>query len=125
MSDQRSKSENGSASLASAVARALRAWRPRRPVSLFLLFAMIVALLLGVQVVKVLDDPRQFAFLLSLYFVFFMVVIARATMDLFDVIREHVREREGVFRETFTRDGFANDLGQRVAKGDRGSWPEL
>lgn len=105
--------------------RGLREWRPRRPVSLFLLAAMVAVLILGVQIVYVLDDPRRFAFYLSVYFVFFLIVIARATMDLFDVLREHVHEREGLFRETFAKDGFAEELGQHVAKGERDSWPEF
>jgi hypothetical protein len=86
--------------------------------------AMIVVLVLGVQFVYVRDDPRRFAIFLSMYFIFFLVVIARALVDFFDVIREHVREREGLFRETFAKDGFSEELGRRVSKGDPGSWPE-
>ena len=104
--------------------RGLARWRPGRPVSLFLMFAMIVALILGAQIGYVRDDPKRFAFVLSLLFIFFMVVIARAVVDFFEVIREHLREREGLFRETFTKDGFSEELGRRVAKGDPGSWPE-
>jgi len=100
-------------------------WRPRRPVSLFLLFAMLIVLLLGVQIVYIKEDPKRFAFFLSLYFLFFLVVIARAVVDFFDVIREHMREREGLFRETFAKDGFADELGARVGKGNRDSWPEF
>lgn len=125
MSELQPKPDPGLTTFWGIFLRALGRWRPRRPVSLFLLVAMIVALLFGVQIAKVLDNPRQFAFLLSLYFVFFLVVIARATMDLFDVIREHVRDHEGVFRETFARDGFAQELGQHVAKSERGSWPDF
>ncbi len=104
--------------------RGLAGWRPRRPVGLFLMVAMIVVLLLGAQFVNVRDDPKRFAFFLSLLFIFFAVVITRALVDFFDVIREHLREREGIFRETFTKDGFTEELGRRVAKGDPGSWPE-
>lgn len=105
--------------------RRLRAWRPRRPVSLFLMAAMLVVLVLGAQVWYVIDDPKGFAFFLSLYFVFFFVVIGRATVDMFDIVREHVRDRERLFRDTFTGDGFSQELGQHVAKGDRSSWPEF
>jgi len=122
---ERDTDARGPETLGGYLRRGLHGWRPRRPVSLFLLVAMVAVLVLGVQIVYVLDDPRRFAFFLSLYFVFFLVVIARATMDLFDVMREHVRERESLFRETFAKDGFAEALGQRVAKGERDSWPEF
>lgn len=105
--------------------RGLRNWRPRRPVSLFLLVAMLVMLVLGVQFVYVRDDPKRFAFFLSLYFIFFFVVIARALVDFIEVMREHVRERERLFRETFVKDGFAQELGAHVTQHDRNSWPEF
>ncbi len=122
---ERETGVRGPQTLGGFLRRGLRQWRPRRPVSLFLLVAMVAALVLGVQIVYVLDDPRQFAFFLSVYFVFFLIVIARATMDFFDVIREHVRERESLFRETFLKDGFAQELGQRVTQGERDNWPEF
>jgi len=105
--------------------RGFRAWRPLRPVSLFLMGAMLVVLILGAQVWYVIDDPKGFAFFLSLYFVFFLVVIGRAVADMLDIAREHVRDRERIFKDTFANDGFAQELGQRVAKGDRSSWPEF
>lgn len=105
--------------------RGLRSWRPRRPVSLFLMAAMLVVLVLGAQVWYVIEDPRGFAFFLSLYFIFFLVVIGRATVDMFDIVREHMRDRERLFRDTFADDGFSQELGRRVAKGDRSSWPEF
>lgn len=114
-----------SPTLGERLTRQFRQWQPRRPVSLYLMVAMLVALLLGGQVVYVRDDPKKFAFLLSLYFIFFLVVIVRATLEFFDVIRQHVREREGLFRETFTEDGFAAELGQRVGEHDAESWPDV
>ncbi len=87
--------------------------------------AMVVALLMGGQIVYVRDDPKKFAFLLSLYFIFFLVIIVRAVLEFFDVVRQHVREREGLFRETFAKDGFAAELGQRVGEQDADSWPEV
>lgn len=105
--------------------RGFRAWNPRRPVSLYLMVAMLVALLLGAQVVYVRDDPKRFAFFLSLYFVFFLMIIVRAVLEFFDVIREHVREREGLFRETFAEDGFSAELGERVSRREVDSWPDF
>lgn len=106
------------------VLRELREWRPRRPVSLFLLVTMVIVLLFGAQIWYLIDNPKGFAFFLSLYFIFFLVVIGRAVADMFDIAREHLRDRERIFRDTFTTDGFSQELGQRVAKGDRSSWPE-
>jgi len=104
--------------------RSLRTWTPQRPVSFFLLIAITVALLFGLQFVYVRENPKQFAFLLSIYFVFFSVVIFRAILDAFDILREHIRERERVFRETFGGDEFAAELGERVRRADPDSWPE-
>ncbi len=104
--------------------RRLTQWRPRQRVSLFLMIAMIVALLLGVRIIEVRGDPRGLAWFLALYFVFFLLVIGRAVFELFDIVREHVRDREAVFRTTFAEDGFSGELGRRVGKSDGGSWPE-
>lgn len=125
MGERRPDEPNPPVTFAGIFARELRAWRPRRPVSLFLMGAMLVVLILGAQVWYVIDDPKGFAFFLSLYFVFFLVVIGRAVADMFDIAREHMRDRERIFKDTFATDGFAEELGQRVAKGDRSSWPEF
>lgn len=91
----------------------------QRPVSFYLLFAMIAVLLLGGQVVYIKDDPRQFALFLSLYFVFFFVLIFRAILDFFDIARAHFRQSEVLLTETFAEDGFAARLGQGVAAHER------
>lgn len=110
--------------LSGVVLHQLREWRPRRPVSLFLLVTMVIVLLFGAEIWYLIDSPKGFAFFLSLYFIFFLVVIGRAVADMFDIVREHLRDRERIFRDTFANDGFSQELGQRVAKGDRSSWPE-
>jgi hypothetical protein len=104
--------------------RRLLTWRPRHRVSLFLMLAMVVALILGLQIVGVREDPKGLAWFLALYFVFFLMVIGRAIFEIFDIIREHVREREAVFRKTFADGDFSAELGRRVGKADGGSWPE-
>jgi uncharacterized membrane protein YesL len=88
------------------------------------MIAMTVALFLGAQMAQVRDDPKKFAFLLSLYFVFFLVIIIRAVLEFFDIVREHVRDREAIFRKTFGEGDFSVELGRRVGKTDAGSWPE-
>lgn len=102
----------------------LRNRRPRHRVSLLLMIAMTVVLLLGVQLVQVQDDPKRLAWFLSLYFVFFLIVIGRAVFEMFDIVREHIRERESVFKATFHEGDFPGELGRRVGKSDAGSWPE-
>lgn len=86
-----------------------------RPVSFYLLLGMIAVLLFGGRFVYIRDDPRQFALFLTLYFLFFFVVIFRATLDAFDIFREHFRRHEGLFRDTFASDDFAERLGAQVA----------
>ena len=93
---------------------ALREAHARRPVSFYLMFAILIVVLLGAQVIYVKDDPRRFAFFLSLNFLFFFVVLFRAIIDFFDIIRGHFRENEAVFRDTLGEDGFVNELGRRV-----------
>jgi hypothetical protein len=103
----------------------LTVWpRRRHGVSLFLLLAMTVAIFLGVQYVEVRDDPKRFAWFLGLYFIFFLIVIGRAVLEMFDIVREHIREREAVFKSTFCEGDFTEELGRRVSKGEAGSWPE-
>ena len=91
----------------------------KRPISFYLLLAMVVMLLLGSQIVYVKDDPKQFAIFLSLYFLFFFVLIFRAIMDAFDIARVHFRKKERLFIETFAADGFADKLGTSVARSER------
>ncbi len=102
----------------------LRQRGSRHRVSLLLMIAMTVVLLLGVQFVEVRDDPRRLAWFLTLYFVFFLIVIGRAILEMFDIVREHVRERESAFRKAFHEGDFPEELGRRVNKADAGSWPE-
>ena len=102
----------------------LRKRRLRHRVSLFLMLAMTVALFLGVRFAQSLDDPKRLAWFLSLYFVLFLFVIGRALFEMLDILREHIRERESVFKSTFHDGDFADELGRRVGKTDAGSWPE-
>lgn len=87
-----------------------------RPMSFYLLIAMLIGLLFGGQIVYIKDDPHKFALFLALYFVFFTVIIFRATLDAFDILRDHLKKSEGLFNETFAADGFASQLGRRVSQ---------
>jgi hypothetical protein len=97
----------------------LRRANARRPASFYLLLAMVVVLPFGGQIYRIQDDPRQFALFLLLYFVFFLVVIFRAIVDCFDIMRRHFRERETLLPSVFNRDGFAVDLGQRISQSEQ------
>lgn len=90
-----------------------------RPMSFYLLLAMVPMLLLGVQIFHVKDDLKQFALFLSLYFLFFFVLIFRAILDAFDIARDHFRKSERLFTETFAEDGFAEKLGKSVARREK------
>ena len=92
-----------------------------RPASFYLLLGMVVVILLGGQVVYVKDDPKQFALFLSLYFLFFFVLIFRAILDSFDIARAHFRRSEGLLSEVFEEDGFAVQLGRSVAQNKKKS----
>ena len=94
-----------------------RVWRgpsSRRPSSFYLLIAIFIVALLGVQVVRVRDNPRQFALFLGLLFLFFFVVIFRAILDCFEIWRGHFRECERAFRETVGEETFVKKLGENV-----------
>lgn len=99
----------------------MRSSAKSRPVSFYLLLAMIVMLFLGARIVQVMDDPKQLVLYLSLYFFFFFVLIFRAILDAFDIARDHFRKKEGLFRETFAADGFADRLGSSVARNNEDS----
>lgn len=96
--------------------QALRESNRRRPVSFYLLFAIIAVLILGSQIVYVKDDPKRFALFLSLSFLFFFVVAYRAVVDFFEIVRNHFRERETAFRSTLGDEEFVKELGRRVTK---------
>lgn len=94
---------------------ALRSANKRRPASVYLLFAILLVVLLGVQIVYVWDNPKQFALFLSLNFLFFFVVMFRAIVDFFEILRSHFREQENLFRNTLGEKEFVARLGKRVS----------
>ena len=99
--------------------KALRASRMRLPVSFYLLIAMVVVLVLGAQMVLVREDPKRFAFYLTLMFIFFFVVMFRAVVDVVEITRKHFRERENLFHDTLVDSDFVSELGKRVKAGER------
>jgi len=94
----------------------LRRAHARRPMSFYLLAAIPIALLLGTRLLDVNASPERFAFYLSLFFVFFFVVLWRAIVDLIDIARKHFAESERVFASTLGDSEFVNRLGERVGE---------
>ncbi len=103
--------------------RSMREAHRRRPISFYLMFAILAVVCLGGQVVYVRDDPKRFATFLALNFIVFGVIAARAIMDFFDIARAHFREREVLFRTTLGEEEFVRTLGNRVAE-HRDTGPE-
>ena len=96
------------------VREGLRRANAARPVSFYLLLAIPVALLLGAHILDMRERPKEFAFYLALFFVFFFVIMHRAIMDFIDISRKHFVEQEKVFRSTLGDADFATRLGERV-----------
>jgi len=95
-----------------------RAWgrfHAGRTVSLFLLIAIVVVLLLGTQIVHLRDNPRGFALVLILMFVFFFVAMFLAIVEIVDIRRQHFAERERLYRTTLGEEEFVRELRSRVS----------
>jgi hypothetical protein len=96
---------------------ALRRANASRPMSFYLLLAIVVVMTLGTQLVYFREDPKQFALYLSLMLLFFFVVAFRAVLDFFDIVRRHLHEQRDVYRNTLGDEDFAAELGRRVSEG--------
>lgn len=96
--------------------RSMRSKSGYRPVSFYLLVAMLVVVCLGAPLLRSVGDPSRFAFFLSLYFIFFFVVLIRAIFDFMEIARRHFRERQRVYKDTLGEDAFVSQLSHRVAE---------
>ena len=96
---------------------AFRRSNATRPMSFYLLLAIIVVMILGTQLVYFRNDPKEFALYLSLMFGFFFVVAFRATLDFFDITRTHLKEQRALYRNTLGEQEFTSELGRRVTEG--------
>lgn len=88
----------------------------RRTVSLYLLLALFVALPLGTQMIGAREDPRRFALFVTLHLVFLFAVLVRAVFDIAEIARDHLKERERLYRTTLGEREFARELGERVSR---------
>lgn len=85
-----------------------------RPTSFFLLMAIPVVMMLGLQLAVSMGDPRRFAMVLALLFAFFGLALLHGVLDLFDILRRRLREDRDAYRDTLGEPGFARGLGERV-----------
>lgn len=86
----------------------------QRTISFYLVFAVFTVFVLSLQVLRYRDDPFRFAFLLSLLFIFFFIVVFRAIIDLVEILRRNLSEKRDVYRTTLGDEAFARELGRRV-----------
>jgi len=101
-------------SLGDHVRTAWRRMNVARPLSFYLLFAILAVVLLGAQIIHVREDPKRYALFLALNFAFFMVIIFLALLDCIGIIKAHFSERERLFRTTLGESEFVDQLRQRV-----------
>ncbi|MGI6461640.1 MAG: hypothetical protein ACOX5J_16375 [Candidatus Hydrogenedentales bacterium] len=94
--------------------RAFRRQNARRPVSFYLMLAILAVLLLGLQLADYRDQPRRFALVLSAMFIFFFIVLWRAAVEAMDIYRRSCREERELFRSTLGNPEFNEKLGQRI-----------
>ena len=88
----------------------------RRPVSFYLLLAMIVVLLLGLQIADYRDNPKMFVLILSSFFVFFFAVMVYAILEAGQIIRGSIKEEHELYRSTLGDEKFISELSERVRK---------
>jgi len=98
--------------------RGLRRANAERPVSFYLLLAIPVVLLLGLRMTEVQNAPKQFAFYLTAFFIFFLVIMQRALIDFIEIVRRHHREHKTIFSNTFGDTDFSARLGDRAVENE-------
>ena len=89
-----------------------------RPVSFYLLLAIPIVLLLGSRMVEVQNAPKQFAFYLAVFFVFFLVLVQRALIDFIEIVRHQYKEHKHIFRSTLGDTDFTARLGGRAVENE-------
>jgi hypothetical protein len=92
----------------------LRQANARRPISFYLLLAMPIVLLLGVNLLTPAASPKRFTFFLGLFFVFFGAIMLRAIIDFFEIARKHFSEHEKIFRTTLGDHEFLSQMAART-----------
>ena len=123
VSDTSDKSERGKASegepkqVMSLGMHVRNAWRnisEHRPTSFYLLLAIIVVLLLGLQIAEYRENPKQSVFVLCCLFVFFFAVMVFAVLEAGQIIRRNLKEKREIWQTTLGEEEFLTELGKRV-----------
>lgn len=94
-----------------------RAWRTiseRRPTSFYLLLAIVVVLLLGLQIAEYRENPARSVFVLCCLFVFFFAVMVFAVLEAGQIVRRHLKERRELWQSTLGEEKFLAELGERA-----------
>lgn len=91
-----------------------------RPASFYLLLAIIVVMVLGLQIAQYRDDPKRSVFVLCCLFVFFFAVMVFAVLEAGQIVRRHLHDKRELWRSTLGEEQFLAELGKRVRQ-DRDS----
>ena len=85
-----------------------------RPTSFYLLLAIIVVLLLGLQIAGYREDPKRSVFVLCCLFVFFFAVMVFAILEAGQILRRHLKDKRQLWQSTLGEEEFLAELGKRV-----------
>ncbi len=85
-----------------------------RPASFYLLFALFIIMVLGLQIVHVRNNPKEFALYLILMFAFLFTVLVRAVFDAAEILKTYLKESTQLFGNTLGEKKFVEELGRRV-----------
>mgnify|MGYP005847085325 CR=1 FL=1 len=95
---------------------ALKRTHENRPTSFYMLLAVPAVMVLGVPLAGFREDPKHFAFMLAIQFVFLGIIFLRAVFDVFEIGRRILREDRKNFKETLGDEDFVSELASRVKK---------
>lgn len=85
-----------------------------RPTSFYLLIAIIVVLLLGLQIAEYRENPARSTFVLGLLFLFFFAVMVFAVLEAGQIVRRSLREKRELWQSTLGEEAFLTELSKRV-----------
>ncbi len=114
MSQDSAPEMKSSPTLGEHIRTALRRSHAWRPTSFYLLLAVPVVLYLGADMFRHPDDPYRFALGLGMLFIFFGVLLLRAVLDIFEIVRKRMHAENDNWRKTLGEQDFINELGDRV-----------
>ena len=105
---------NASRSLREHFHEAFKRSRAWCPVSFYLLLATPVVLLFSVHMLRQWENPKRFALVLALLFIFLGILVYRALMDILYISCKNLAEQRQAYKETLGSEKFVSELGNRV-----------